>query len=107
MELSLPLESGGVERGELCHSEIKELGRMSLLGSEKETFSSFLFYLEHQGSAKAPAVLQEKHLFIHHAFHADVLVLCRFSLCVGLLSTLSGETVFFLELEGREGGALN
>lgn len=46
MGQSLPLEGGGVECGDLCHNEIKGLGRMSFLGSQKEPFSSFLFWLE-------------------------------------------------------------
>lgn len=77
----------------LCHSGIKGLGRKSLLGAQKAA----------QGSAKAPAVPKEKHLLIWYTFHPDVWVPCS-SACVSLLITVSGNTVFFLELEGRGGG---
>lgn len=80
----------------LCHNEIKGFGRKSLLGAQKAA----------QGSPKAPAVPKEKHLLIRYTFHPDVWVPCS-SACVGLLITVSGNTVFFLELEGGGGGTLS
>lgn len=90
------LEGGDAGCRGLCHNEMKGLGRMSLLGSQKEPFPS-------SSRPKAPAVPKEKHLLAQYTFHPDVWVPCR-SAGVGLPNTVSGNRVFFLELEGREGG---